>query len=345
MGVVFFFFLFAPAAVFSFGQITEQRIQQRTIRSEFMELSQARAVPKSCSPLPSSLSVRNQAFADLHGIVASPGGTGSTHVLRRASNESFSVNRGNAEHLKHCHLPPFHNSSLIRGTFIGNTQPSPDFDLFKAIIVYGDPAHSIHSLFRRHFQKKQIRDTSARTCHLPTLRTRHGHYKELPGFLESYVKHAGNEDRFRFNEYYLNWMFGDCPYDRIFISGEHSADVLHSFPIRSLFLHSPFSTTAHSSNREDLTWKLKNSKLLGIRPYVHTSHPWESVPEDIKSTLGSPFEALQLFLKKLPPIFIRLGTPNSNSYSTANASTFKQKFADKFIGDFDMDEVLDSVLP
>mmetsp|Transcript_8741 Transcript_8741/g.13257 ORF Transcript_8741/g.13257 Transcript_8741/m.13257 type:complete len:163 (+) Transcript_8741:623-1111(+) len=148
-------------------------------------------------------------------------------------------------------------------------------------------------------------------------------------------------------------FFDETPYDRIFISGSLSEDILDAFPICPLVMY-PFSSS-HPPNKiketvnctydGNMVEAMRNARTLVKRNFLHPRHFRKyRLSDEMTERLNRPFKALQAFFAQLPPIFVKPKTHNIK-YTLANASTFKEKLADKFIGDFDMDEVLDTIAP
>uniref|UniRef100_A0A7S4KMM2 Uncharacterized protein n=1 Tax=Paramoeba aestuarina TaxID=180227 RepID=A0A7S4KMM2_9EUKA len=162
--------------------------------------------------------------------------------------------------------------------------------------------------------------------------------------LANYAKAMSHNDYFRFNEHFIHWMFDETPYDRIFISGMRSSEVFEAFPLCSL-LSFPFSfinpEEYPSNTKSDLLRKITNL------PESNTSHHrhFHDFSESLMNDLRRPYVALQAFVSKLPYIFVKLGnysdSINNVGYEHATATTFDVKLAHKFLGDFNMDDILD----
>jgi len=140
-------------------------VDSRTIREEFRQLIEGREVPPKCGHLQNPAKA---APANVHALITSPGGTGSSSVLKYAHSLGIKTNQlGDRDRLKHIHMPPVHNNAITdkkgnvlnylassfkyfgdsrkKNSCLGDTEAN--FGLFKSLYVFGDPVDAVISLF------------------------------------------------------------------------------------------------------------------------------------------------------------------------------------------------------
>eukprot|EP00007_Cunea_sp_BSH-02190019_P006308 CAMPEP_0174234222 /NCGR_PEP_ID=MMETSP0417-20130205/4037_1 /TAXON_ID=242541 /ORGANISM="Mayorella sp, Strain BSH-02190019" /LENGTH=363 /DNA_ID=CAMNT_0015312557 /DNA_START=22 /DNA_END=1110 /DNA_ORIENTATION=+ len=186
-------------------------------------------------------------------LVNSPGGVGTTHMLKRLIEHYHVVanNAHDADHLKHFPRPPSVRSLYAHlgppsriddddnnNNNIDNNNNHDTIALssasalsarskripFRVVYVFDQPVTAVASHFRRGWWRNQARKLTGNTCSLPDLgRTAAARQKTKQDAwitqLQAYARLG--QDLFRLEECLHRWLLEDSAYDRILVNGAY----------------------------------------------------------------------------------------------------------------------------